>query len=90
MLLSVFFYCICAFLCAVAVSNYPFVVKAMSLVGFPPKRPFPPHQIVSVLAKRGDIFGRRDLVISAGPIVTLDCYEGLGAKLAEFYSSICP
>ena len=26
MLLSVFFHCICAFLCAVAVSNYPFVV----------------------------------------------------------------
>ena len=69
MLLSVFFCCIRAFLCAVAVSNYPFVVKAMLLVGFPPKRPFPPHQIVSVLAKRDDIFGRRDLVISAGPIL---------------------
>ena len=55
MLLSVFFYCICAFLCAVAVSNYPFVVKAMSLVGFPPKRPFPPHRLF-LSWERGKIF----------------------------------
>ena len=55
MLLSVFFYCICAFLCAVAVSNYPFVVKAMSLVGFPPKNPFR-HTRLFLSWQRGTIF----------------------------------
>ena len=55
MLLSVFFYCICAFLWAVAVSNYPFVLKAMSLVGFPPKNPFR-HTRLFLSWQRGTIF----------------------------------
>ena len=90
MLLSVFFYCICAFLCAVAVSNYPFVVKVMSLVGFPPKNPVDHSGLF--LWQRGTIYinwtpGSGRICMS---YFTLDCYERLGAKLAEFYPSISP
>ena len=45
----------CPCLCAVAVSNYPFVVKAMSLVGFPPKNPFH-HTELFLSWQRGTIF----------------------------------
>ena len=79
----------CPCLCAVAVSKYPFVIKVMSLVGLPTQEAFRPQWIVFV-AKRDDI----NWTPGSGRICrshfTLDCYEELGAKLAEFYPSISP